>query len=103
MYATGNAWAMNLTLFQEAHDSVDGDVVSMDDMARHAARRFDDSVATNPWFYYGPYTGMISRNAGYIFGGRLLCNHSNEFPDGQLSEFCFSDPGPTSGTFILGA
>jgi len=76
---------MNLDLFLAAYNSVPGDVITMDDLAARAARRFDESVASNPYFYYGPYTGLIARNAGYAFAGRLLSNHSREFPGGQLS------------------
>jgi hypothetical protein len=85
---TGDAWTMNLTLFQEAFDAVPGGddaVITMDDLGDRAASRFGESVATNPYFWYGPYTGAIARNAGYIFSGRLLSNHSAAQPDGQLS------------------
>jgi hypothetical protein len=88
LYVTGDAWTMNLTLFRDAYDAVPGGddaVITMDDIGARAATRFGESVATNPWFYYGPYTGAIARNAGYAFAGRLLSNHSAAQPGGQLS------------------
>ncbi len=77
---------MNMALFMDAYNAVDGDVITIDDLAVISIKRFQDSIATNPYFYYGPYTGMIDRNAGYFFGNRLLSNHSNEFPNGQFSQ-----------------
>jgi hypothetical protein len=60
----------------------------MDLMAERAAIRFDESVQTNPNFYYGPVTGLIARNAGYIFSARMFRNHSRENPEGVLSKLC---------------
>jgi hypothetical protein len=65
--------------------SVDGSF-DMDLMAKRAKIRFEETIQTNPNFYYGPVTGLIARNAGYIFPGRLFRNHSRENPDGTLSK-----------------
>jgi hypothetical protein len=87
LYVTGNAWTMNMTLFRELHDSADNNgVISMDALAEQAASRWEYSIAHNPTFYYGPVTGMISRNAGILFLGRLLSNHTTEHPDGILTQ-----------------
>ncbi|KAK6863781.1 oxidase [Apiospora arundinis] len=82
LYVTGDASTMNMTLFKMMYDSVEGDVITLDDIAARAAQRFDEAIAINPYFYYGPYTGLVARNAGYIFSGRLLSNHSHENPTG---------------------
>lgn len=64
--------------------------LSMDDLGNRAAQRLKDSIATNPILYYGPYTGFVARNAGFMFAGRLLSNHSKEYPfGGHLSTFTF--------------
>lgn len=88
LYVTGNAWTMNMTLFLDAYNSVEGDTITMDDIGARAAQRIEESIGNNPYFYYGPYTGLVARNAGYAFAGRLLSNHSDEYPGGQLSK-CF--------------
>jgi hypothetical protein len=81
---------MNMTLFRDLHDRADDNgVISMELLAEQAARRFDYSVAHNPDFYYGPVTGMVSRNAGILFLGRLLSNHSAEHPEGILTQDVF--------------
>ncbi|KAK7923484.1 Cloroperoxidase [Apiospora marii] len=82
LYVTGDASTMNMTLFKMMYNSVEGDIITLDDIAKRAAERFDEAVAINPNFYYGPYTGLVARNAGYIFSGRLLSNHSHENPIG---------------------
>lgn len=81
---------MNMTLFRDIYDRADETgVISMDLLAEQSARRWDYSVSHNPNFYYGPVTGMVSRNAGYMFLGRLLSNHTEENPDGVLSREVF--------------
>ncbi|KAH9880574.1 hypothetical protein IAQ61_000867 [Plenodomus lingam] len=90
LYVTGNAWTMNMTLFRDIYDRADSNgVISMDLLADQAARRWRYSIAHNPDFYYGPVTGMVSRNAGYFFLGRLLSNHTDEHPGGILTQEVF--------------
>ncbi|KAF2023096.1 Cloroperoxidase [Setomelanomma holmii] len=90
LYDTGNAWTMNLTLFRDIYDRADEEgVISMDLLADQAARRWAYSIAHNPNFYYGPVTGMVSRNARHFFLGRLLSNHTSEHPDGLLTQDVF--------------
>ncbi|KAK7183559.1 hypothetical protein DPSP01_008439 [Paraphaeosphaeria sporulosa] len=90
LYVTGNAWKMNMTLFRDVYDRADKDgIISMDLIADQAARRWAYSIGHNPDFYYGPVSGMVSRNAGYLFTGRLLANHSSENPDGVLTQDVF--------------
>jgi hypothetical protein len=58
---------------------------NMDLMAERANFRFQQTKATNPNFYYGPYTGLVARNAGYVFARRLFANHSKAHLSGILS------------------
>lgn len=74
-----------MDLFLEAYNSVPGDVITFDDIGDRMAKRLEVSKATNPYFWYGPYTGLVVRNAGFAFAARLLSNHSDEYPMGQLS------------------
>lgn len=72
-----------MTKFLEVYNSIDADgAMTMDNIAARAAKRFDESIATNPYFYYGPYSGVFARSGGYLFSGRLMSNHSKEFPRG---------------------
>ncbi|KAH6653017.1 oxidase [Truncatella angustata] len=82
LYVTGNAWTMNMTLFFDIYNSIE-DVLTMEMIGSRAAARFNESIGINPYFYYGPYTGMVARNAGYAFVGRILSNHSTDYPQGS--------------------
>lgn len=88
LYVTGNNYALNMEKFMSWYNmSVDG-TFDMNLMAKRAKIRFEETIQTNPNFYYGPVTGLIARNAGYIFPGRLFRNHSHENPEGILSKQC---------------
>ncbi len=95
LYVTGNAWTMNLSRFEEMYEFVPADQsISKDDMASYAAQRFQESVETNEYFYYGPFTGMIARNAGYLFAVNLFANYSSgNALEGELSGSTLR-PGP---------
>lgn len=87
IYVTGDASTMNLTKFIEWYDSMpDAGDTTLDTMADRAHIRFQETIATNPNFYFGPFTGMIARNAGFIFARRFFANHSTENPEGILSK-----------------
>lgn len=80
-----------MTKFMQWYEMADSNgTFDMATMARRAKNRFDESVATNPQFYYGPYTGLIAHNAGYLFAAKLFRNYSSENPDGVLSMLPFS-------------
>lgn len=83
---------MNMKLFMDVYDSIEknGGSLTMEDLGNRAAERLEESIATNPEFYYGPYTGFVVRNAGYAFAGRLLSNHSRESPFGGNLGSCFT-------------
>lgn len=86
LYVTGNSHALNMDKFMAWYNMSTDGTFDMDLMAKRAKIRFDEAIQTNPNFYYGPVTGLIARNAGYIFSGRLFRNHSHENPDGVLSK-----------------
>ncbi|RAO64887.1 uncharacterized protein BHQ10_000899 [Talaromyces amestolkiae] len=86
LYVTGDAWTLNLTKFRDFSDMSTDGTFSMDLIAEFAKNRYEESITTNPNFYYGPFTGAIARNAGYIFAGRLFRNHSVENPEGVLTK-----------------
>jgi len=85
IYQTGDASTMDLELFESWYDSFEGDY-TLDLLAARANLRFQQSVATNPTFYYGPFTGLVARNAGYLFSFRLFSNYSAANPEGVLSK-----------------
>jgi len=92
LYQTGDSWTMNMTRFQQLYDTVPADEdFSFDVLSKWSSIRWHDSVENNPYFYYGPFTGMLARNAGFFFVGRLFANHSTESTEGKLSELALVD------------
>jgi hypothetical protein len=90
LYVTGNNYALDLTLFSAWYATAQDGVFSVASMADRAKLRFDQSIQTNPDFYYGPFTGAVARNAGYIFAQRFFSNYSADSPDGVLSKLAHS-------------
>lgn len=87
LYVTGDASTMNMIKFLELYKRADSStgVLSADDMVEHSIEGLQDCITTNPYCWYGPYTGMVARNAGVAFAARLLSNHSAEYPGGIMS------------------
>ncbi|PLB40790.1 peroxidase family protein [Aspergillus candidus] len=86
LYVTGNSWTLNMDKFMSWYNMSTDGTFPMDLMSDRAANRFEETKMTNPNFYYGPVTGLIARNAGYIFPARLFRNHSREEPEGVLTK-----------------
>lgn len=89
LFVTGDASTMNLTRFEGLFDMVPANTnqtFTLNTIADFAAKRFDETIGENPRFFYGPYTGMIARNAGFLFMFRCMANHSNGDIEGTLSE-----------------
>ncbi|KAH7336707.1 Chloroperoxidase [Rhexocercosporidium sp. MPI-PUGE-AT-0058] len=88
LYVTGDVSTLQMDQFMEWYNMSTDPVgnYSMDLASERAMIRFEQTVAENPYFYYGPYTGMLARNAGFIFAGRLFANYSPEYPEGLLTK-----------------
>ncbi|KEF52896.1 uncharacterized protein A1O9_10801 [Exophiala aquamarina CBS 119918] len=91
LYLTGDASTMNMTKFLKLYNrpGVGINVISTDDVVEHSVEGLQECIATNPYCWYGPYTGMVARNAGVAFTARLLSNHSTENPRGILTKDVF--------------
>lgn len=85
LYMTGNNYALNMTKFEEWYSMSTDGTFNLNLMAELAKNRMEQTKQTNPNFYCGPVTGLLARNAGYIFPGRLLRNYSEEDPEGVLT------------------
>ncbi|BAE57273.1 unnamed protein product [Aspergillus oryzae RIB40] len=75
-----------MSKFMEWYNMSTDGTFSMDLMAKRAKIRMDQTKQSNPEFYYGPVTGLIARNAGYLFPARLFRNYSQENPEGVLTK-----------------
>ncbi|KAJ7123264.1 Chloroperoxidase [Mycena crocata] len=59
-------------------------VNNLDIIIEHRRSTYQDSVANNPYFFYGPVEMLISCTTHLLIKG-LMSNHSSEYPNGYLS------------------
>ncbi|KAL9067670.1 MAG: hypothetical protein Q9161_006752 [Pseudevernia consocians] len=52
----------------------------------HRKYTFDNSLTTNPYFFYEPFAGVAVANAAHTFIPALMSNHSAEYPNGILDK-----------------
>ncbi|CAE6341197.1 unnamed protein product [Rhizoctonia solani] len=85
----GDGNTMNLTYFKQLYElqseedpnaNFDYDII-----VANRATRFKTSVSENPYFFYGPFSGVIASAAAHAFVPRLMSNHSMESPQGILN------------------
>lgn len=70
---------------QEGVANADADY-TIDIMMAFRAKRFDEQVATNPYFFSGPFTGVLVAPAAFTFINRFFSNKTQERPEGVLNK-----------------
>ena len=55
-------------------------------LIQHRQYTFDQSLSTNPYFYFAPFAGVAVSNAAHTFIPALMSNHSAEYPNGILDQ-----------------
>lgn len=88
--ADGDNNNMNMDYFMDLYNlqkDAEDPHYSLDVFFEHATNRFNQSIETNPNFFYGPWSGFFVRNAAYCFAARLLGNASVEYPDGKVGMY----------------
>lgn len=59
-------------------------IIDLNSLTAFRSQRFDDQVSSNPYFFNGPFTGVLVQPAAYTFIYRFMANHSVESPHGEL-------------------
>ncbi|EME38257.1 hypothetical protein DOTSEDRAFT_75727 [Dothistroma septosporum NZE10] len=85
LYEYGNNYKTLTSQFQELINVSPGGFVTLDSLTQHRSNRFDSSIAKNPYFFNGPFTGVLVQPAAYTFIFRFMANHSAANPIGELS------------------
>ena len=85
LYQSGNNWRTVTQQFQELIDYSPGGQVTLDSLTSFRSHRFDTQIANNPYFFNGPFSGVLVQPAAYTFIYRFMANHSAENPAGLLS------------------
>ncbi|KAM0702300.1 hypothetical protein Q7P35_011210 [Cladosporium inversicolor] len=84
LYEAGNDYKTVAAQFQQLIDASPGSV-TMESLTSFRSQRFDTQIANNPYFFNGPFTGVVVQPAAYTFIYRFMANHSAEHPTGYLS------------------
>ncbi|TVY59433.1 Aromatic peroxygenase [Lachnellula cervina] len=85
----GNGYALNITYFKQLYDlqkDAESPDYTLDVIIDNALDRFDQAVAYNPYFYYGPFSGLVLRSGANFFAARLWVNCTAERPDGYIDK-----------------
>jgi hypothetical protein len=85
LYEYGNDWKLRVPQYQLLINMSPGGSVDLDSLTAFRSKRFDQSIAGNPDFFNGPFTGVAVQPAAYTFIYRFMANHSADAPVGYLS------------------
>ncbi|KAI5361337.1 putative chloroperoxidase [Septoria linicola] len=83
----GDAHSLDIKQFTQAYEwgVKDGsDRYTLDKFAQDFRNKGAQSIATNPYFFSAPFSGVLVAPAAYMFVINLMSNHSAEEPNGWL-------------------
>ena len=84
LYESGNNYKTVAAQFKELIDYSPGGKVTLESLTEFRSHRFDTQIANNPYFFNGPFSGVLVQPAAYTFIYRFMANHSAEDPAGLL-------------------
>lgn len=102
---------MNMSYFMDLYDlqrDAEDPNYSIEVLLEHNKNRWYQTIATNPFAWFGPVSGWMVRTSPYCFTARLVANRSVEYPDeGRLDKEglknFFSVYGPEDNmTYVVG-
>ncbi|TVY51306.1 Aromatic peroxygenase-like protein [Lachnellula cervina] len=87
LYLNGNDYALQLDQWQDlyARGQANGDNYTLDVLNEFRSARWDYSLNNNPYFFNGPFTGVLVAPAAFEFIYRFMSNKSAENPEGYLN------------------
>ncbi|CZT46035.1 related to oxidase [Rhynchosporium secalis] len=89
LYQYGNAYKLQVSQFQTLFDLQPDAATAnynMEVMAKERKITFERSIAENPYFFYGPFTGLAVSQAAHTFIYRFMSNKTAENPEGVLNQ-----------------
>lgn len=87
LYLNGNDYKLQMDQWQDlyARGQANGDNYTLDVLNEFRSARFDHSIQNNPYFFNGPFTGVLVAPAAFEFIYRFMSNKSAEYPEGYLN------------------
>ena len=91
LYLTGDNHNLNKQNFGglyalQAQETEETSNYNLDILTSWRATRHQQSIDTNPYFFNGIFSGLLVHAAAYTFIYRFMANHSEEYPEGRLSQ-----------------
>ncbi|KAG0648672.1 Dothistromin biosynthesis peroxidase dotB [Hyphodiscus hymeniophilus] len=85
LYEYGNDYKVIISQFEEMYALPLGpNGYDLTALTPFRASRFEQSIANNPNFFNGPFSGVAVQPAAYTFIYRFMSNKSSEYPEGYL-------------------
>src|SRR4051794_34579294 len=82
---SGNDYEVILSQFEDLYSRPLGpNGYDLSVLTPFRARRFQQSIDNNPYFFNGPFSGVAVQPAAYTFIYRFMGNKSAEYPEGYL-------------------
>jgi hypothetical protein len=87
LYLSGNDYKVQVDQFEDlyARGQANGDNYTLDVLNGFRSSRWDHSLDNNPYFFSGPFTGVLVAPAAFEFIFRFMSNKSEENPEGYLN------------------
>ncbi|KAK4616698.1 Dothistromin biosynthesis peroxidase dotB [Fulvia fulva] len=85
LYQAGDNYKTVTSQFQDMINFSPNGVATIESLTNFRSHRFDQQIATNPYFFNGPFTGVLVQPAAYAFIYRFMANHSAENTEGELT------------------
>lgn len=108
LYVYGNNFEVQRERFIEYYYNIKENTPAPEQytaLAPFHAQRFDESLNTNPYFFYSPFAGVLVSPAAYSFPPRMMANHSEQYPDGYLDRATFASffgvEGNSTDNFVV--
>jgi hypothetical protein len=89
LYEYGNDYKFIMPQFQQMFDLQPDAATANYDLSvltPFRAARFQQSISQNPYFFNGPFSGVLVQPAAFTFIYRVMGNTSAEYPEGRLDQ-----------------
>lgn len=87
LYQYGNDYKLVMSQWQDFFNTQPDAATAnynLDVLADFRAKRFQQSISNNKYFFNGPFTGVVVQPAAYTFIYRFMANKSAEYPEVSL-------------------
>ncbi|KAL8663239.1 MAG: hypothetical protein Q9168_008125 [Polycauliona sp. 1 TL-2023] len=91
-YVFGESDLLQVPFFQQYYDALLENTPApkqYSNLFRFRQARFNNSIETNPYFFFPQFAGVLVAPAGFAFPPAMMSNHSTQYPQGYLDKETF--------------